>query len=344
MYLKLQKSFLKTEMEKINQTILRIFECMADLWNPDINTLKTLLSTDEIWVITYYHSQKSLKNAMDRLLEEPQYVRRQMYKVLKHDMAFEKHASDKDFEFWEKGLSISQRNKIKSLMNHIYQNIFQRNKLSLSFDNYRDSLYSNDRNTICPVCLGRVRNLRRYGEVDHYFPKNQYPALTFHPVNLAGICRECNSPKVKGSKDPLKNANLAEVYIPYLRAAEEESRIAVMGSGGERVLGLRPVSDNKQAEQRIKNFDDLFDLSSRWTMQMYDKIKEDFLLTEHCKDEAEVEADLVKIAGEEKRKAAMMKQYALDAACSEFLVTEGKRAFMEEWKKRQEEREKMRSK
>lgn len=79
-------------------------------------------------------------------------------------------------------------------------------------------------------------------------------------------------------------------------------------------------------------------------MQMYDKIKEDFLLTEHCKDEAEVEADLVKIAGEEKRKAAMMKQYALDAACSEFLVTEGKRAFMEEWKKRQEEREKMRSK
>ena len=67
MYLKLQKSFLKTEMEKINQTILRIFECMADHRNPDINTLKTLLSTDESWVITYYHSQKSLKNAMDRL-------------------------------------------------------------------------------------------------------------------------------------------------------------------------------------------------------------------------------------------------------------------------------------
>lgn len=344
MYLKLQESILKTEMENINKTILHIFKCIADHRHPDINILKASLGTDESWVITYYHSQKSMRNAVEKLLEEPQHVRRQMYDILKHDMEFEKHAADKDFEFLEKELSVSQRNEIKSLMKHIYQNIFQRNKMPLSFENYRDSLYKKNKNNICPACLGYERNLQRYGEIDHYFPKNKYPALILHPVNLAGICRECNSLKVKGNKDPLRNANLAEIYIPYLRAAEEETRICVTGRGGERVLGLRPVSGQKQVEERIKNFDVLFDLSSRWTMQMYNKIKEEFLLTEHCMNEAEVEAELVKIAGEERRKAVALKQYALDAACSEFLITEGKHAFMEEWKKRREEKEKMRSK
>ena len=124
MYLKLQESILKTEMENINQTILHIFKCIADHQNPDINTLKESLGTDENWVITYYHSQKSMRNAVEKLLEEPQHVRRQMYDVMKHDMEFEKHAADKKFEFWEKELSVSQRNEIKSFMKHIYQGLF----------------------------------------------------------------------------------------------------------------------------------------------------------------------------------------------------------------------------
>jgi hypothetical protein len=57
----------------------------------------------------------------------------------------------------------------------------------------------NDLLQVCPYC----DNFMQKCELDHFFPKSQFPFLTCHPDNLIASCTDSNSITHKGRREPL---------------------------------------------------------------------------------------------------------------------------------------------
>ncbi|WP_408895291.1 hypothetical protein [Paenibacillus taichungensis] len=132
---------------------------------------------------------------------------------------------------------------------------------------------------ICPACLGQLYLGK--AQLDHYFPKSQFPALVMHPYNLVPICMECNSAigtqenKGKGERIPswpLSDYSvnspgcLVNVYIPFIRSAEKKISAKLVGAPGNRVIEINALSSKDPIEnERIKRFVATFNLEKVWT-------------------------------------------------------------------------------
>lgn len=343
MYLKLQRGTMEGQMLEINKLILRIFEYLSTAGRLNRKSFEKALGTDGKWLMRYY---KGLSSKLTGLMKEPLAERQKIYQALKKDMQFESYININSFCFLEKNLSEEQLNKVKDLIVHLYEQLFYKGKtqalgVSFSYHDFKEGLFVNNTELVCPACLGYRDNLKETGEVDHYLPKAKYPALTFHPINLAVICDECNGTSIKGECDPLENADLTEVYLPYLRAAEDETQLAVVGVGGMRKMVMLPRYPSHKVEKRIENLDKLFHLSKRWTKRMENCFEKEMIYLKVLDSEIEVEQELISVARKQKLQAATRKDILVDAACMEFLCGRGKDAVIDEWKRRKEEKRKM---
>lgn len=192
----------------------------------------------------------------------------------------------------------------------------------------------------CPVCL-------RYGavlQVDHYLPKAIYPALTFHPYNLAGICMECNTYIGKGQKDPLDGEggkrNLTEIYFPYLRAGEEEVQLLVERKGIDYLVELKPKDSSEVlAKKRIENLDVLFKLHKRWAIMARGYVEG---LMEELMDEEndDIRKEVDKRVSQKRKAVVKRRDFLLQLASYEYMV-ENIEAVIDEHKRRNMEKEDM---
>jgi len=92
--------------------------------------------------------------------------------------------------------------------------------------------------------------------------------LSVHPANLLPLCKVCNS-DIKGEKDPLAHATITDTFIPYRRFARPEMRLAFQDDGqGGYSVSLQPANDDPVSTSRVRNFDELFELSRRWSRAM----------------------------------------------------------------------------
>lgn len=133
---------------------------------------------------------------------------------------------------------------------------FNRKSLVDRFDNENPCV------CVCPYCDGS----RDGAQVDHFYPKSDYPALSCQPLNLVPICSSCNSTSNKGSKVPLTPGvapSTAEWFHPYLRSAQGYFDIRFESSAeGGTVPAL--FNTDSQTQARLDNLDSLLNLKRRW--------------------------------------------------------------------------------
>lgn len=352
MYLKLTKGKLENEMREMNRLVLEIFRYLSTAGRLNRKAFEAALPAGDKWLMGYY---RGLLPKLQSLMKEPRDQRQTIYDALKHDMEFDLHIGDSGFRFWEKELSREQTEKVKALVLHLYEQLFYKGKTrasgqQFSYQEFKEGLSPGKRINVCPACLGYRDDLKANGgEADHYLPKAKYPGLIFHPANLAVICDECNGLGVKGEKDALEQANLTEVYFPYLRAAEEEAKLSVLGDGGKRYLGLTPAAAKAgagrqaadPAAKRIENLEELFCLRERWKSRLDNCIEGQAAWLKELDDPAEIERVLKEEARRMGLKAVEQKYLLPEEACLEYLCGSGLEAILEECRRRREEKRKL---
>lgn len=347
MYLKLQKGTMDSQMLELCELVLRIFKYLSTAKRLNCKSFEKALGTDGQWLMAYYNKLLPL---LREIMQESETERQKIYLALKTDMQFEKVVNNESFEMSEKKLSDRQRQKVKALILYLYEDLFYKGKAKVksgvfSYHAFKDGLFDNNSKTVCPACLVYKHNLSKEGDVDHYLPKVKYPGLIFHPLNLAVLCKDCNSRIFKGEKDPLQHANLTEVYLPYLRAAEEETKLAVVGTGGNYEMRILPTVSPKQVakvEKRIENLDGLFKLRERWSESIKYHMEEETIRLKKYTTWEEAEQALKEHISDTKDIALEHKYRLIDVACLEFMHGDGMDIIKDDWQRRQEEKRKMR--
>lgn len=347
MYLKLQKGSMEPQMREMCELVLRIFKYLSTAKKLNCNSFRKALKPDGEWLMAYY---QDIFPMLKELIQETQAERQKIYQALQSDMQFEKAMNNNSFAMAEKNLLANQRQKVKALILYLYENLFYNGKaqvkgVPLSYHAFKEGMFNNNSKTVCPACLAHKHNLNKEGDVDHYLPKVKYPGLIFHPLNLAVLCKDCNSRTLKGEKDPLQYSNLTEIYFPYLRAAEEETKLAVVGTGGNYKMTILPtVSPAQEAmvKKRIENLDNLFKLKERWTESINDCIDEEAISLKKYNTWEEAKQALEEDILDTKDKAVDHKHRLIDVACLEFMYGDGIDIIKDDWQRRQEEKKKMR--
>ncbi|MBI5847936.1 MAG: hypothetical protein HZB31_08310 [Nitrospirae bacterium] len=70
----------------------------------------------------------------------------------------------------------------------------------------------NEHVQVCPFCDGYPTGI----ELDHFYPKRQYPYLSCHQLNLVPICHDCNKPGAKHQTPPLTTLTLDQTQDWFL--------------------------------------------------------------------------------------------------------------------------------
>ncbi|MCM1543074.1 MAG: hypothetical protein NC121_17700 [Blautia sp.] len=355
MYLKVKQGSKKDHMWGINRLILKMFEYAVRFPQFDKEEFEKFLEDDEIWSVKCYSPTGAFYKKIEELFGFSDAERRDIYRTIRHDMEFDRHIEDPGYLLEEDCLTERQRETVKELIMYLYENLFRNDKLIVNnqttgYQAFMKSLFEKNSYFVCPACLTEQTNLMEYGEVDHYFPKKDYPALVFHPVNLTAICGECNGFRVKGTKNPFRMGNLTELYIPYLRAAEEEVELEIRwveekGEAGKsrRVRKMMMVPGIPDAsgliDKRIRNMDELYALSKRWTYRMNATILRTLRGMRSEREESNVKESLRVDADKKKRQAQGDKAMLLEATTLSYINAEGQEAFLAEWRAQQEDKE-----
>lgn len=358
MYLKVRQGSKEDHMRDMNRLILKIFEYAANSKRFHIEEFEEFVEEDEVWSAKCYLPTSSFYKKVEELFGFSDTERREIYRAIRHDMEFDRHIEDPGYVFEEDSLAEQQNEAAKELIMYLYENLFRKGRFVIrnqttGYQEFKDSLFEHNSDSICPACLTMQTNLMKYGEVDHYFPKKYYPALILHPMNLTVICGECNGFMVKSEKNPFQTGNLTELYIPYLRAAEEEVELGVRkveedGEDGSRkrvkkMLMVPRIPDaDGLIDKRIRNMDSLYDLSERWTYRMNTIIKYELENLENVRWEARVKKRLHDKAEERKKQAEKNKTVLLEAVALSYMDKEGQQPFLADWRMRQKEKEIMR--
>lgn len=140
-------------------------------------------------------------------------------------------------------------------------------------DEYLKHYKTTNRNVrVCPYCDGQLGNPP---QIDHFYPKSDYPQLSCHPLNLVPICAACNSRTNKGTKTPLDlNApdQTASWFHPFLRSSNRRFSIRFNSSDSTPThvaLHGQDVLD----QQRIDNWCKLVNLQTRWQDEFERKVQ-----------------------------------------------------------------------
>jgi len=119
---------------------------------------------------------------------------------------------------------------------------------------------ANDDQRVCPLCDGYLD-----AELDHFYPKAHYPALSCHPVNLVPICHTCNKPGNKGEKTPLSPGTpdpAANWFHPYLDAGYGDITVTIQAGA------VTVTSADPRVSRKLENLDRLIKLNKRWSGEL----------------------------------------------------------------------------
>ena len=136
-------------------------------------------------------------------------------------------------------------------------------------------LNAQDKIQVCPGCDGSRPELEIdgtvYEDVDHFFPKSEYPFLAIHLLNLTPFCKYCNQ-NFKKDKDPLKLDDgtvipLPEAVHPYLSPVQDEIDGEVERESADK-LCVRLGAKEARFQNRLRSVNYLLHLESRWSGQL----------------------------------------------------------------------------
>lgn len=334
-------------MRRINNFVLEIFHYFATYKYFRKDAFFNFLGTDGQWFATCYASRRKLQELLGALKKVSFPERVELYAAMRADALFQLHEGDETFVFQESRLSQRLVRTAAELTSYLYDEIFaksgfQKDGTLFQYKELKEQLCKANNRFMCPVCLNRYGNLKELGQIDHFFPKMKYPALTFLPENLTLICMICNEGTGKGVENPMTGTNLTELYLPYVRGAEGEMIIAVQPDG-ESGYGVKllPGNSDPKTEKRIDNDDRIFHLTARWNGQVDGSIEKGMDDAREMNTTDEVKAFLKEKALMKRREADRHPDMLVEAACFEYLSSEGEKAFLKAWEQDRRDRAKM---
>ena len=344
MYRKMKNSAQKAVLSEINKVLRKLFRYLADHDECTFDELTDYMGPEGEAFARRCSENRKLAGIMERFFQVPRAVRESLYEAVENDLEFERHICEDDFVFEEVRLDHKTRAILKAFMDALYDQEFSTGR-GVALEGKPDKTEVRrkwfDENPIafCPVCLDPKADFCQVSEMEHYFPRCRYPAVAFHPVNLHPTCKECNHSKSR--RDPLKKASLNELFIPYLRPAADETKLDLIGMPGKRRLGLVPRDvAEPQTEKRIKNFEELFKLESRWEKKSNQIIREkiDEILAVET-DERGMENYLRDQIMRLERMVIRYPQKEPELICMKFLAGKGWKALLEEFRRRKAEQQ-----
>lgn len=267
MLLELRQSPLALDLKVANEGIVRLLEALA-AEDADYE------SAMSVWD----HPGKPTKASVEAVLALSQAEREALCRAVEVDVAFDESFDRSDFAFTFPALEERTRAAGKRLLASMYDTVFSGGGFSLPANpkSTRTSWELAFRETnptirVCPACLlsnleGRIRD-RAAVDADHYLPRALYPMLCVHGLNLVPICKPCNQ-TAKAQENPLGSGGeaipLGSVWFPYRVAGIEQLVIGFQPSlpALDRLVSFAGAPG---AERPAKIFDDLFQLSARWS-------------------------------------------------------------------------------
>lgn len=348
MYKKLRMGKDAVRMQRINDFVLEIFHYFATYkyFRKDA-FFKFLGKDDGPWFAECYEKRKKLRNLLGALRKAPYPERVKLYDAMKADASFQLYEGDDTFVFQESGLAPQLLRTAALLTSYLYDEVFaasgfQVDGVLFGYEELKKQLCAANDRFLCPVCLNTYGALKELGQIDHFFPKMKYPALTFRPENLALICMLCNEGTGKGTKNPMTGTNLTELYLPYVRGAEGEMAIVVRKDRKSgHAVKLLPGNSDPKTKKRIRNDDRIFCLALRWNGQVDCSIERGMEDAREMDTAVEVKAFLWKEALAKRDEANRHPDMLVEAACFEYLTDAGEKAFLEAWERDRRDRGKM---
>jgi hypothetical protein len=139
--------------------------------------------------------------------------------------------------------------------------------------------YDEDYSRVCGYCDGNLGDLterKSANDIDHFFPKTDYPHLSIHPYNLYPACKPCNETwKLANNPVPtIQPGMLRETYHPRFMPAAALLDIDVVPDTADwRRLSIRlrdPV-----LPVRATHLNNVLRLDERWTYRVNKDLKGD---------------------------------------------------------------------
>lgn len=294
MFWKVTLSNRAPDMLELCRALADFFRCAAEQRGQalDENALKQSLHGAADWLIEELHggqaNKQKLQKAVEKLFQLSGNRRRAVAEAVTHDMGFWQAGDGAGFFFQTLALSEEEQGIVHDFFLYFSDVVFSRKNgprlnghdchatgAALAADYYQVNPVLK---RICPVCLCR-RNAVRENDLDHYFPKSVYPVLAVHPWNLMYICKECNQ-IYKGVKDSLSKGSRAldAVYRPYRDTVREHTALEFHWKPGQEHDWVRlcPAEGCAGEEENISNFDALFELEDRWSLdseRIYEELR-----------------------------------------------------------------------
>lgn len=133
------------------------------------------------------------------------------------------------------------------------------------YDNFRKA---NPRLRMCPICetdtvTQKFPDEKYKGQIDHYFPKSQFPHLALHAHNLLPICRTCN--EERGSKPPTVTTGWKSVWLPYDEAIMNSHCFHSGSSAGPQLHNFVGTASSPDA---IATLEKCYKIPARWREAM----------------------------------------------------------------------------
>ncbi|MBL9160724.1 MAG: hypothetical protein JNJ70_24810 [Verrucomicrobiales bacterium] len=158
----------------------------------------------------------------------------------------------------------------KSLLNSFYNplfyeaNGFPERKAEVTFKRSDFIACFESERKICPYCDNAVQLTK----LDHYLPKDSFPALSCHPDNLIPCCTDSN--ETKGTMLPLDPAERNQVehwFHPRLRPTKDRFRIELIPAIGPS-QEIRVSAIDASEQKAIDNFEKMFGLTKFWGAEL----------------------------------------------------------------------------
>ena len=276
--------FLPVKRARCSDALGRVLDMIQTILDYSVKTLVQELDFDELSKLIEQELQvllekKKIRGDIEALFQLTYPERTEANWAFFSDRKFVDHIDDGDYKLHPCPAAEHGKSRPMEVLGRLCNDLYDSVKKGLpgkkdSFSvaalqkEYEEQNGENGR--VCPVCVKENLFGMGEGEVDHYFPRKRFPALALHPYNLLPVCRDCNGPRGKHTKNPVAASDtgpgeLRTVFLPYLRFGKAEIEFAVSEDPSRHIVMKPGPGGDGNTEKRIANMERLYDLGRRWS-------------------------------------------------------------------------------
>lgn len=284
MFWELHRNSREQDMRELSQLLSAFFRYAA-LQNGtslDEDALLRAFPKSASWLLEQFHgteeNRKKLQKAVKDLFLLPANRRLEIALAVVHDMEFDQTADPNRFYFSVPSLPASEQKIVKAFFHYFYDVSFHHavgphingHISGATRKQFLADYYQANKplRHVCPVCLHPKSDALKETDLEHYFPKGVYSPLILHPSNLFFACKDCNE-TWKHTGDALRKGKrpkpLSSVFLPYRDTVKDHTAVTFRRSKNTDHIRLLSVSGDPAEQEKIKNFNDLYQLETRWS-------------------------------------------------------------------------------